>query len=57
MAVGPVGRNAEVAGVAALTQVAAIYSYSKTKGLFAGNMFVEAIVKEVQHANCLYLLL
>lgn len=36
MAVGPIGRNAEAAGVAALTQVAAIYSYSKTKGLFAG---------------------
>ncbi|KAG2184242.1 hypothetical protein INT44_009257, partial [Umbelopsis vinacea] len=36
VAVGPVGRNAEAAGVAALTQVAAIYSYSKTKGLFAG---------------------
>jgi lipid-binding SYLF domain-containing protein len=34
--VGPIGGNEEAAGVAALNQVAAIYSYSKTKGLFAG---------------------
>ncbi|KAF2742805.1 DUF500-domain-containing protein [Sporormia fimetaria CBS 119925] len=36
IAAGPVGRNAEAAGAASLRSVAAIFSYSKTKGLFAG---------------------
>lgn len=36
VAAGPVGRNAEAAGSATLKGVAAIFAYSKTKGLFAG---------------------
>ena len=36
IAAGPVGRNAEAAGAASLKGVAGIFSYSKTKGLFAG---------------------
>lgn len=36
IAAGPVGRNAEAAGAASLKSVAGIFSYSKTKGLFAG---------------------
>ncbi|KAF1993914.1 DUF500-domain-containing protein [Amniculicola lignicola CBS 123094] len=36
IAAGPVGRNAEAAGAASLKSVSGIFSYSKTKGLFAG---------------------
>jgi len=36
IAAGPVGRNAEAAGAASLKSVAGVFSYSKTKGLFAG---------------------
>ncbi|EHK98916.1 putative SH3 domain-containing protein [Glarea lozoyensis 74030] len=36
IAAGPVGRNGEAAGAASLKGVAGIFSYSKTKGLFAG---------------------
>lgn len=36
LAAGPVGRNAEAAGTASLKSVAAVFAYSKTKGLFAG---------------------
>ena len=36
IAAGPVGRNAEAAGVASLKGVAGVFAYSKTKGLFAG---------------------
>lgn len=36
MAAGPIGRNAEASGAATLKHIAAIYSYSKTRGLFAG---------------------
>ncbi|KAG0013403.1 hypothetical protein BGZ80_011102 [Entomortierella chlamydospora] len=36
VAAGPLGRNAEAAASASMKSVAAIYSYSKTKGLFAG---------------------
>ncbi|KAI9803602.1 MAG: hypothetical protein M1825_001945 [Sarcosagium campestre] len=36
IAAGPVGRNAEAAGTASLKGVAAVFAYSKTKGLFAG---------------------
>lgn len=36
IAAGPIGRNAEAAGAASLKGVAAVFSYSKTKGLFAG---------------------
>ena len=36
LAAGPVGRNAEASGAASLKSVAAVFAYSKTKGLFAG---------------------
>lgn len=36
VAAGPIGRNAEAAGSASFKHVAPIYSYSKTRGLFAG---------------------
>ncbi|CAO3598575.1 unnamed protein product [Absidia cylindrospora] len=36
IAAGPLGRNAEASGSASLKHVAAIYAYSKTRGLFAG---------------------
>ena len=36
VAAGPIGRNAEAGASASMKSVAAIYSYSKTKGLFAG---------------------
>jgi len=36
IAAGPVGRNAEAAGAVSLKSVSGIFSYSKTKGLFAG---------------------
>ena len=37
VAAGPVGRTAEAGASASVKSVAAIYSYSKSKGLFAGN--------------------
>lgn len=42
IAAGPVGRNAEAAGAASLKGVAGVFSYSKTKGLFAGVSLEEA---------------
>ncbi|ORZ12311.1 hypothetical protein BCR42DRAFT_420395 [Absidia repens] len=36
IAAGPLGRNAEASGSATYKNVAAIYAYSKTRGLFAG---------------------
>ncbi|KAI7847344.1 hypothetical protein BDC45DRAFT_526269 [Circinella umbellata] len=36
VAAGPLGRNAEAAGSASLKHISAVYSYSKTKGLYAG---------------------
>ncbi|KAF9433995.1 hypothetical protein BGZ76_008722 [Entomortierella beljakovae] len=41
VAAGPVGRNAEAAGSVSMRSVAAVYSYSKTRGLFAGSIIVE----------------
>lgn len=38
VAAGPIGRNAEASGAATLKHIAAIYSYSKTRGLFAGTV-------------------
>ena len=36
VAAGPLGRNAEASASASMGGVAAVFSYSKTKGLFAG---------------------
>jgi lipid-binding SYLF domain-containing protein len=51
VAVGPLGRNAEMAGSASLKSVAAIFSYSKTKGLFAGVSLEGSMLIERREAN------
>ncbi|MCJ1354170.1 MAG: hypothetical protein MMC33_004157 [Icmadophila ericetorum] len=51
IAAGPVGRNAEAAGAASLKSVAGIFSYSKTKGLFAGVSLEGSIIIERRDAN------
>ncbi|KAI9827893.1 MAG: hypothetical protein M1826_006199 [Phylliscum demangeonii] len=51
LAAGPLGRNAEAAGAASLKGVAAIFSYSKTKGLFAGVSLEGSFLKERADAN------
>ncbi|RVX71345.1 hypothetical protein B0A52_04919 [Exophiala mesophila] len=51
IAAGPVGRNAEAAGAASLKGVAGVFSYSKTKGLFAGVSLEGSIIIERRDAN------
>ncbi|QPG74118.1 hypothetical protein FOA43_001440 [Brettanomyces nanus] len=51
VAAGPLGRNAEVAGTASLKNVAAVFSYSKTKGLFAGVSVEGSVLVERREAN------
>lgn len=51
IAAGPVGRNAEAAGAASLKGVAAVFSYSKTKGLFAGVSLEGSALIERSDAN------
>lgn len=51
VAAGPVGRNAEASGTASLKNVAAVYSYSKTRGLFAGVSFEGSVIVERFDAN------
>lgn len=51
VAVGPLGRNAEVAGSASIKSVAAIFAYSKTKGLFAGVSLEGSMLVERREAN------
>jgi SH3 domain-containing YSC84-like protein 1 len=51
IAAGPVGRNAEAAGAASLKSVAGIFSYSKTKGLFAGVSIEGSVLIERRDAN------
>jgi hypothetical protein len=51
IAAGPVGRNAEAAGAASLKGVAGIFSYSKTKGLFAGVSLEGSGIIERRDAN------
>ena len=51
LAAGPVGRNAEAAGAASLKSVAAVFSYSKTKGLFAGVSLEGSAILERKEAN------
>lgn len=51
IAAGPVGRNAEAAGAASLKGVAGIFSYSKTKGLFAGVSLEGSAIVERKDAN------
>ncbi|PQE30959.1 SH3 domain-containing protein [Rutstroemia sp. NJR-2017a WRK4] len=51
IAAGPVGRNAEAAGAASLKGVAGVFSYSKTKGLFAGVSIEGSMIIERRDAN------
>lgn len=51
VAAGPIGRNAEAAGAASLRSVAGIFSYSKTKGLFAGVSLEGSAIIERRDAN------
>ena len=52
LAVGPLGRNAEGSGaVNTKGHVAAMYSYSKTKGLFGGMSVEGSVIVERQDAN------
>ncbi|KAI8643067.1 hypothetical protein BD408DRAFT_343171 [Parasitella parasitica] len=50
-AAGPLGRNAEASGSANLKHIAAIYSYSKTRGLFAGVSLEGSVVVSRGDAN------
>lgn len=49
IAVGPVGRNAEAGG--SITKRAAMYSYSKTRGLFGGASLEGSVIIERSDAN------
>jgi SH3 domain-containing YSC84-like protein 1 len=51
VAAGPIGRNAEAAGAASTRGVAGIFSYSKTKGLFAGVSLEGSVLLERKDAN------
>ncbi|CCH42540.1 hypothetical protein BN7_2084 [Wickerhamomyces ciferrii] len=51
VAAGPLGRNAEAGGTASLKGAAAIFSYSKTKGLFAGVSLEGSAIVERREAN------
>ncbi|KAG7692217.1 hypothetical protein KL933_004995 [Ogataea haglerorum] len=51
VAAGPLGRNAEVAGSASLKNVAPVFAYSKTKGLFAGVSVEGSVLVERREAN------
>ncbi|KAF4461660.1 SH3 domain-containing [Fusarium albosuccineum] len=51
LAAGPVGRNAEAAGAASLKSFSGIFSYSKTKGLFAGVSLEGSAIIERRDAN------
>lgn len=51
IAAGPVGRNAEASGAANFKSVAPIFSYSKTKGLFAGVSLEGSVLIERRDAN------
>ncbi|KAG0180412.1 hypothetical protein DFQ29_000705 [Apophysomyces sp. BC1021] len=51
VAVGPIGRNAEASSSASYKNMAAVYSYSKTKGLFAGVSLEGSVIVERFDAN------
>lgn len=51
VAAGPIGRNAEASGTASLKTVSAVYSYSKTRGLFAGVSLEGSVILERFDAN------
>ncbi|KAF9165314.1 hypothetical protein DFQ26_000306 [Actinomortierella ambigua] len=51
VAAGPIGRTAEAGAAASTKSVAAIYSYSKSKGLFAGVSIEGSVIAERKDAN------
>ncbi|RIA94693.1 DUF500 and domain-containing protein [Glomus cerebriforme] len=51
VAAGPIGRTAEGAGSVSLGHAAAIFSYSKSKGLFAGVSIEGSVIIERKDAN------
>lgn len=51
VAAGPIGRNAEASGSASHKGVAAVFSYSKTRGLFAGVSLEGSVLVERRDAN------
>ncbi|KAF9992915.1 hypothetical protein BGZ80_000648 [Entomortierella chlamydospora] len=51
VAAGPIGRTAEAGASASAKSVAAIYSYSKSKGLFAGVSIEGSVIVERKDAN------
>ena len=51
LAAGPVGRNVEASRAASLKDVAGVFSYSKTKGLFAGVSLEGSAIIERRDAN------
>ncbi|KAK9470791.1 uncharacterized protein V1510DRAFT_422172 [Dipodascopsis tothii] len=51
IAAGPIGRSAEAGGSASLKSVAAVFSYSKTRGLFAGVSLEGSALIERRDAN------
>lgn len=51
VAAGPIGRNAEASGSATLKHISAIYSYSKTRGLFAGVSLEGSVIFTRNDAN------
>ena len=54
IAVGPLGRNGEATGAINTSgKVAAMYSYSKTRGLFGGLSIEGSVIVERQDANAL----
>lgn len=51
VAAGPIGRNAEASGSASLKAISAVYSYSKTKGFFAGVSLEGSVILTRGDAN------
>jgi lipid-binding SYLF domain-containing protein len=51
LAAGPIGENAEAARATSLKGVAGVFSYSKTKGLFAGVSLEGSAIVERRDAN------
>ncbi|SCU78868.1 LAMI_0A06326g1_1 [Lachancea mirantina] len=51
VAAGPLGRNAEAAASASMGGVAAVFAYSKTKGIFAGVSVEGSVIIERREAN------
>lgn len=51
LAAGPLGRNAEAAGGVSASNASAVFSYAKTKGLFAGVSLEGSLIVERREAN------